>query len=158
MGVFTRFSFLSKPLVVCAATGFLWTQLNNNIDADRIELTKKVEEALKHLVRQTLIQKNGDIYIFLTDEEQEINREIENQNVEISDIISKVSELIFDGIYEEKKYRYPSFNGRYAFGFNQIVDDRPYKNNQNFDINLKILTPNWDMSIDETTLRMMSGQ
>ena len=130
----------------------------SSIDADRIELTKKVEEALKHLVRQTLIQKNGDIYIFLTDEEQEINREIENQNVEIPEIISKVSELIFDGIYEEKKYRYPSFNGRYAFGFNQIVDDRPYKNNQNFDINLKILTPNCDMSIDETTLRMMSGQ
>lgn len=129
-----------------------------SIETDRIGLAKKIEEALKRLVRQTLIQKNGDIYVFLTDEEQEINREIETQNVEIAEVINKVSELIFDGLYEEKKYRYPSFNGRYAFGFNQIVDDRPYKANQNFDISLKILTPNQDVGADEKTLRMMSGQ
>lgn len=128
------------------------------IDIDRIELAKKVEEALKRLVRQTLVQKNGDMYVFLTDEEQEINREIENQNVEIAEVINKVSEMIFDGLYDKKKYQYPTFNGRYAFGFNQIVDDRPYKANQNNDISLKILTPNWDMDSDETTLRMMSGQ
>ena len=128
------------------------------IDTDRIELRKNVEEALKRLVRQTLVQKNGEIYVFLTDEEQEINREIQSQNVEISEVIGKVSELIFDGLYEEKKYRYPAFSGRYAFGFNQIVDDRPYKGNQNFDISLKILTPNWDMGTEEATLRMMSSQ
>ena len=29
-----------------------------------------------------LIQKNGSIYVFLTDEEQEINNEIEKENVE----------------------------------------------------------------------------
>jgi hypothetical protein len=130
----------------------------SNIDDDRIALKDKVEQALKRLTRQTLIQKTGDIYVFLTDEEQEINREIESQNVEISEVIGKVSELIFDGVYENKNYRYPAFNGRYTFGFNQVVDDRPYKANQNFDITLKILTPNYDSGMDETTLRMMSGQ
>ena len=130
----------------------------SNIDDDRIALKDRVEEALKRLTRQTLIQKTGDIYVFLTDEEQEINREIESQNVEISEVIGKVSELIFDGVYENKNYRYPAFNGRYTFGFNQVVDDRPYKANQNFDITLKILTPNYDSGMDETTLRMMSGQ
>ena len=130
----------------------------SNIDDDRIALKDKVEQALKRLTRQTLIQKTGDIYVFLTDEEQEINREIESQNVEISEVIGKVSELIFDGVYENKNYRYPAFNGRYTFGFNQVVDDRPYKANQNFDITLKVLTPNYDSGMDETTLRMMSGQ
>ena len=98
----------------------------SSIDTDRIELLKNIEESLKRLVRQTLVQKNGDLYVFLTDEEKEINREIETHNVEIAEVINKVSELIFNGLYEEKKYRYPAFNGRYAFGFNQIVDDRPY--------------------------------
>lgn len=130
----------------------------SDIDEDRIALKDKVEEALKRLVRQTLVQKNGEVYVFLTDEEQEINREIESQNVEISEVIGKVSEIIFDGLYDEKKYRYPAFSGRYTFGFNQIVDDRPYKANQNYDISLKILTPNYDMGSDETTLRMMSDQ
>ncbi|WP_312072065.1 BREX system P-loop protein BrxC [Anaerotignum propionicum] len=131
----------------------------SDIDDDRIALKDKVEQALKRLCRQTLVQKNGEIYIFLTDEEQEINREIETQNVESSELTGKISELIFDGLYDEKKYRYPTFNGRYTFGFNQIVDDRPYKANQNYDISLKVLTPNFtDAQMDETTLRMMSGQ
>lgn len=130
----------------------------SNINDDRMELAQKVESALKRLVRQTLVQKNGDIYVFLTNEEQEINRAIESQNVDSGEVIAKVSEMIFDGIYDEKKYRYPSFNGRYAFAFNQIVDDKPYKANQNNDITLKILTPNSDERADETTMRIMSGQ
>ena len=130
----------------------------DDIDTDRIELKKKVEEALKVLVRQMLVQKNGDIYVFLTDEEQEINREIEGQNVEMAEVLGKVSELIFEDIFTDKKYRYPAFNGRYNFAFNQLVDDRPYKANQNHDIGVHILTPKSEYGGDEITLRMLSGQ
>ena len=52
-----------------------------DVDNDRIALKERVEDALKVLMRQNLVQKNGDIYVFLTDEEQEINREIESQSV-----------------------------------------------------------------------------
>ena len=130
----------------------------SNIEDDRIELKARVEEALKVLTRQMLVQKNGDIYVFLTDEEQEINREIESQNVELAEVINKVSEMIFEDIFTDKKYRYPAFNGRYAFGFNPFVDDRPYKTNQNYDIGVRILTPASDYGTDDTTLRMVSGQ
>ena len=130
----------------------------SNINDDRMALAQKVEDALKRLIRQTLVQKNGEIYVFLTDEEQEINRAIESQNVDSGEIIAKVSEMIFDGLYDEKKYRYPAFNGRYVFAFNQIVDDKPYKANQNNDITLKILTPNSDERAEDTTMRILSGQ
>lgn len=130
----------------------------SSLDDDRMELMRKVEDALKRLVRQTLVQKNGDLYVFLTDEEQEINIAIKNQPVDPSEITAKVSELIFDGLFDEKKYRYPAFNGRYAFAFNQIVDDKPYKGGQSNDITLKILTPNSDEVADETTMRMLSSQ
>ena len=129
-----------------------------NIDDDRIELKGRVEDALKVLMRQMLIQKNGSIYVFLTDEEQEVNNEIEKENVETPEIITKVSEMIFEDIFPGKRYIYPEFNGRYAFGFNQLVDDRPYKANQNYDIGLRILTPWYEGSTDDATLRMMSGQ
>ena len=129
-----------------------------NIDDDRIELKGRVEEALKVLMRQMLIQKNGSIYVFLTDEEQEVNNEIEKENVETPEIITKVAEMIFEDIFPGKRYTYPVFNGRYAFGFNQFVDDRPYKANQNYDIGLRVLTPWYDGSTDDGTLRMMSGQ
>lgn len=129
-----------------------------NIDDDRITIKEKVEESLKVLMRQMLVQKNGSLYVFLTDEEQEINREIDNQNVEMAEVINKVSEMIFEDIFTDKKYRYPAFNGRYSFGFNQAVDDRPYKSGQSYDFGLRILTPWYEGGNDDTTLRMMSGQ
>lgn len=130
----------------------------DNIDNDRIEVKDKVERALKVLMRQMLVQKNGNIYVFLTDEEQEINREIDSQHIEIANIISKVSEMFFEDIFTDKRYRYPEFSGRYLFPFNQTVDDRPYKSNQNYDIGLRILTPWYEGGTEDSVLRMMSGQ
>jgi uncharacterized protein (DUF1810 family) len=129
-----------------------------NIDDDRIALRERVEEALKVLTRQMLVQKNGSIYVFLTDEEQEINNEIEKENVEMSEVISKIAEMIFEDIFADKKYRYHEYGGRYSFAFNQTVDDRPYKANQIYDIGLRILTPWYDGGTDDATLRIMSGQ
>lgn len=130
----------------------------DNIHVDRMSMKEKVDAALKVLVSQSLIQKHGEIYVFLTNEEQEINREIENQVVEMGDVILKASEVIFDDIFPEKKYRYPAFNGRYTFAFSQWVDDRPYRANQGHDIGVRILTPQSDYSGEEATLKMMSGQ
>ena len=144
--------------VVVANIDNITSLMAEGIDDDRISLKGKVEDALKVLMRQNLVQKNGDIYVFLTDEEQEINREIESQSVEMAEIINKVSEMIYEDIFTDKKYKYPAFNGRYSFNFNQIVDDRPYKPTQNFDVGVRILTPASDYGTDETTLRMVSGQ
>ena len=131
----------------------------SNINDDRMELQQKVEDALKRLIKQTLVQKStGETYVFLTNEEQEINRAVENQNVEQSEITAKVSELVFDGLYSESKYRAPELKGRYSYGFNRFVDNRPHKANQNFALTLRVLTPNTDEITDESTLRMISGQ
>ena len=129
-----------------------------SIDDDRLALKGRVDEALKVLMRQMLVQKNGSVYVFLTNEEQEINNEIEKENVEMPEVITKIAEMIFEDILPEKKYRYPAFNGRYSFAFNQAVDDRPYKATQNYDIGVRILTPWYEGGSDEGTLRMMSGQ
>lgn len=144
--------------MVVANSDNIISLMASNIDDDRIALKEKVEDALKILTRQNLVQRNGDIYVFLTDEEQEINREIECQSVEMAEIINKVSEMVFEDIFTDKKYKYPAFNSRYSFNFNQIVDDRPYKSTQNFDIGVRILTPASDYGTDEITLRMISGQ
>lgn len=130
----------------------------SDINEDRLELKNKVEDALNVLVRQTLVQKMGTTYVFLTNEEQEINIAIERTPVEPSEKTHKIAELVFEKIYETNKYKLPQMNGRYSFGFNQIVDDMPFKNNQNYPISLRILTPNGDNPDDSTTLRLMSGQ
>jgi hypothetical protein len=144
--------------VVVANVDNITSLMAYDVDNDRIALKERVEDALKILMRQNLVQKNRDIYVFLTDEEQEINREIESQSVEMAEVINKVSEMIFEDIFTDKKYKYPAFNGRYSFNFNQIVDDRPYKSTQSYDIGVRILSPASDYGTDETTLRMISGQ
>ena len=93
-----------KYIQICEANVDNITSLMvNHIDNDRVELKEQVEAALKVLVRQMLVQKNGSVYIFLTDEEQEINNEIEKENIEMPEVITKISEMIFEDILSEKK-------------------------------------------------------
>ena len=132
------------------------TLMVSNIDEDRIELRDKVEKALSVLVSQTLVQKNGDLYIFLTNEEQEINREIERQHIESQALTKKISEIIYAGILSEDRVRYGSFSNRYNFEFNRFVDGEAYRSNQSFDIGLDIITPNSERNGIESSLRMAS--
>ncbi len=131
-----------------------------HVDEDRLGLKRKVEESLRQLIQQTLVQKNGEVYIFLTNEEQEVERWIrqESQNIEQADIIRKVSEEFFDGIYGESRYRYPAFSGRYQFAFSQKMDDRFHRTVTTTDLMLRVLTPYSDERGDDQTMRLISGQ
>ena len=132
----------------------LTTLMISNIDDDRIEIRGKIEESLKKLIRETLVQKNGEIYIFLTNEEQEINNAINSENAEMGEIIGEASTVIFEEIFTDKKYRY---SNRYLFPFNQKVDDRYYKSNQSNDIGVSIITP-YGGDYPDSALRMLSAQ
>ena len=132
----------------------LTTLMISNIDDDRIEVRSKIEESLKKLIKETLVQKNGEIYIFLTNEEQEINNAINNESVEMGEIIGEASTVIFEEIYKEKKYRY---SNRYMFAFNQKVDDRFFKSNQSNDIGVTIITP-YGGDYADSALRLLSAQ
>lgn len=131
----------------------LTTLMISNINDDRIEVRKKVEESLKRLIQETLVQKNGEIYIFLTNEEQEINNAINNETVDMGEIIGEASTVIFEEIYTEKKYRY---SNRYLFPFNQKVDDRFFKGNQSHDIGVTVITP-YGEDYTDSALRLLSA-
>ena len=105
------------------------------------ELKDKVNESLKKLIRETLVQKNGDEYIFLTNDEQDVNKEIKNMAVDNGEVIQKVGEIIFDDIYGESKFNY---SNKYMFTFNKIVDDRT-RGPQNNEIGVKVITANFDL-------------
>ncbi|MTI67135.1 MAG: BREX system P-loop protein BrxC [Firmicutes bacterium] len=132
----------------------LATLMVQNIDDDKLDIKKEIEGSLKRLMRETLIQKNGDEYIFLTDQEQDVNREIQNIHVDVNEIIQKLGEEIFGGIYTEKRFRY---NARYNFDYNKIIDDKLISS-QKGEIGLKIITPYYDTGVEmtEQELKMMS--
>jgi hypothetical protein len=129
-----------------------------SIEEDRLALTKHIQDALKILIEETLVSKNGDVYIFLTNEEQEVNREIERQNVSSADLIQSASVLIFDDIIGENKYKLAKFNGRHSYSYNQIVDAIQHNPRQNHPITLHVLTPDSGQQTDTASLHMKSSE
>jgi len=108
----------------------------SDIDQDKLALRQQVEAALGRLERQTLIQRNGDEYIFLTHEEQDIGREIKNTQVDGSKVTTELNEMIWNSIFPDKLLRYSS---RHQYKFTRKLDEQ-IQNNQG-DITLHIITP-----------------
>lgn len=90
----------------------------DDIRIDKIILRKTVSESLDRLMSQNYIGRTGDTYNFLTDEEQDIQREINNTQVDTAAIVEKISQMIYGDIYTVRKYRY----GKYDFSFDKMVD------------------------------------
>ncbi len=90
----------------------------DDIRVDKINLKEKVRKSLGRLQDQNYIGRTGDIYNFLTDEEQDVAREIKNTQVDTSTIVGRIGNMIFSDIYTAKKFRY----GIYDFPYDQMVD------------------------------------
>jgi len=131
-----------------------------NIDEDRATLKKKVNDALDILESNLLISEMQGTYEFLTDEEQDINRQIQDRNIQMADVISAVADMVFDQIYTQTRYKMSKFNGRYTFAFNRAVDNKPKGNVKTEDIGIRFLTP-WYLGsggkgADDVSAMMMS--
>lgn len=91
----------------------------NDIRLDKITMRDSVQGSLDRLLSQNYIGKTGDTYNFLTDEEQDIQRDIyKNTQVDTSAIVERIGKIIFADIYTTKKYRH----GKYDFPFDRMVD------------------------------------
>ena len=90
----------------------------DDIRMDKITMRETVRECLNRLMSQNYIGRTGEVYNFLTDEEQDIQREIKNTPVDTASIVDRIGQMIFGDIFTTKKYRY----GKYDFSFDQMVD------------------------------------
>ena len=90
----------------------------DDIRMDKITMRETVRECLNRLMSQNYIGRTGEVYNFLTDEEQDIQREIKNTPVDTASIVDRIGQMIFGDIFTTKKYRY----GKYDFAFDQMVD------------------------------------
>lgn len=132
------------------------TLMISNINEDRLTLGKKVEASLRILCDEMLVQKNGNEYIFLTNEEQEAENAIRGINIDPTETVNYVAQVAFEDIIvmTNNKYRY---SNRYQFSFNQKIDDRFYKNNQSNRISLHLLTA-YSGEVDELALSMRAAK
>ncbi|MCR1973065.1 BREX system P-loop protein BrxC [Clostridium sporogenes] len=117
------------------------TLMIDNINVDKVKLREKVEKTLRKLGGQTLIQKSGDIYVFLTDDEQDVNREIALEKVDDSKVSKELGDYIFKQIYDSKKFRFITNNKlRYDKDYNKKMDGTPIGNSI-YEFGVSVLSP-----------------
>ena len=90
----------------------------DDIRVDKIVMREAVRGCLDRLMSQNYIGRTGDTYNFLTDEEQDIQREIRDTNVDTASIVERIAQMIYGDIFTTKKFRYE----KYDFAFDQMVD------------------------------------
>lgn len=113
------------------------TLMVTHIDEDKLELKEKIQRALRKLIGQTLIGQNGDHFIFLTDDEQDINREIKQINIDEEVVKRELAQYIFQDLYDDKRFNYSK---HYSFAYNQMMDEKAY-GSQSATIGLQMLSP-----------------
>ena len=96
----------------------------DKINGDRLALKKRIEESLARLETQNLINCNGEIFYFLTNEERDINQEIKNVDLLDGEEPRLLGELIFEDVLKgQRKHRYSS--NKMDFTFNRVCDGHP---------------------------------
>ena len=119
----------------------------SKVDEDRLALRREIEQALNALEQNMLIARQGDEYIFLTNEEKEIEQEIQKTEIELSDQTKKISDLIFDDVLRrEANYRYPE--NKQDFPISRFCNGSPRDGSQENDLVVKVITPR-DPNYDE---------
>jgi hypothetical protein len=112
----------------------------DQIDADKISLRKQIDESLTRLERQLLISRNGDEFIFLTNEEKEIENEIRHTDIEASEMTNELSKLIFDEVLQRKNvYRYPV--NKQDFRVSRFCNDHAKDGATLEDLVVKVVSP-----------------
>lgn len=106
------------------------------VDEDKIALRGQIEKALYRLMDENLVQRDDDKYIFLTNDEQQVNIEIERMDLDPSEIIEYIGKQVFTGICDTK-IRY---NANFMPTYNQVIDDNP-RGQQTSEITMYLYTP-----------------
>lgn len=115
--------------------------MTDSIDVDRINQRRGVIASLERLMSQNYVSRADENYCFLTDEEQEIQRGINQTSVPDSTTTKRIAEIIYGDIFTAKKFR----SGSGEFPFDQYVDGQATGSTGN-DMTLKFLTLSTDES------------
>lgn len=124
----------------------------DRFERDISELRKQVEEGLNLLEQQTYIQRNGELYEYLTDEEKDIEQEIKNTEVEAAVVAEELEKLVFEHTLKLKKIR--SESNAQDYPFSKKMDDGLY--GREYELTIHIITPFNEYAEEESTLRAQS--
>ncbi len=126
--------------LIKGTTDNLVTLSITQIDEDKLALRRRIDDSLQRLERETLITRNGDIFLFLTNEEQDVTRKIKNTDIASSDENKELATLIFKELLRDKnKYRY-TLNGT-DYGVGRFLDGHTLDGRYDSDLRVDFVSP-----------------
>ena len=109
-------------------------------------LEEAVKEALTLLETQTYVQRKGNVYEYLTDEEQKIEAEIKNVDIDASEVSDQLFKTLSGDVLKTNKIPYEK-TGQ-AFPFSVKLDDQVH--GQQKELSVHFITPDYAFSPEDT--------
>ena len=134
-----------------ATTRNLTVLVYDRFGLDLPALSSEVKEALILLETQTYIQRNGNIYEYLTNEEQVIEEEIKNVDIDASEVSARLFKILSGHVITTNKLRYAKNGQDFPFGFK--LDDQVHGPQR--ELSIHFITSEYPHSLDE--IRMHSA-
>ncbi len=124
----------------------------DDFNQDLPALRKRVEEDLNLLEQQTYVQRNGEQYEYLTDEEKDIEQDIKNTEVEAADVAAELEKIVFDHVIKHRKIRYDE-NGQ-DYPFSRKLDDKLH--GREYELAIHVISPFHENAERESIIKMQS--
>ena len=90
--------------------------LTDGFDTDLIDLERRIGEALRVLEHETYVQRVGESYEYLTNEEQDIEQEIKNIDIDHTSVIGEFKDILLNDIIGRLKVQYGPQKKDFDFG------------------------------------------
>ncbi|MDT8855144.1 BREX system P-loop protein BrxC [Paracoccaceae bacterium Fryx2] len=124
--------------------------LLSEFEADQVGQRRKIEEALGVLERNTYIQRNGEVYEFLTNEEKDVEAEIKALDVDPTEISKELETIAFDTILRHRKIKHLATG--YEYAFSRKLDDHLL--GREYELSINIISPFNDDAAAPDAVRM----
>lgn len=118
---------------------------------DLTGLGNQVQKALNLLEAQSYVQRNGNVYEYLTNEEQEIEKEIKAVDIDSSDVSRKLFRHLSSDVLKTNKLKYNKNGQDFSFGYK--LDDIPHGNQR--ELTIHFITPETSYSDSEIVAQSM---
>ena len=123
-----------------ATAGNIRVLLYGSFAQNTSQLEQEIKDALAELERQVYVRRsaNSNVYEYLTDEEKDIEKEIRNTEVTVSEIENCIAEMLKDIVGSHRAtYRNGSFE--HSFNYNLRIDG-DNQGQQRHDLTVNIIT------------------
>lgn len=123
--------------------------LLDNINVDIATHDKRVQEALTLLENQSYIQRSGEVYEFLTDDEKDIEEEIKGIDLQDTLVNEELRTLIFDEIIRDNKIKFDDNKQDYDF----CIKINGALQNKEKELGIELITPDYINYDSESNLK-----